>query len=191
MLSYAVLLLNNSESSEETSVQTAPPVQETEKSTVPEETVKKEEQKDPAQLRSQALNELSESVRYFESCGVLSRGYEGCSFSFSEEITSRYEVNEDAVDDGFIISLRLKNTEDDLHCSLIVYSSSGDHIARSADGNRNDGCFPENFMNKGAVTELYHATDHIEGNPAPSGAIAENERHTAQTAKPQDSLSGL
>lgn len=190
MLSYAVILLSSSEST-----QVSAPAAVADEKPAPQVEQEKPQASvvriDPVKLRKQALNELASSIRYFEACGVLSRGYEGCHFAFSKVVTDRYEVTEDAVDDGFIISFKLKNSEEDSSCSLMSYSSSGDHLSHGADGRISDSCFPEDFLSDGSVSQLHHATDHVEGKPAPSGAIAENGRQTAQATKPQDSLTSL
>ena len=104
-----------------------------------------EQTPDPfVQAKETAMGEFFESISYYSTCGALNRGYEGCRFSFSEAVTSLYNVDAEASDDGFILSLKLINPQQDRTCASISYSSSGELVAFDEQGNRTEQqCFLE------------------------------------------------
>lgn len=136
MLSYASLMLGCASSHEESAQNAAAP--EVDDSAI----IDDEHQDDAVELRSQAIAELLSAESYFRDCGSLNKGFEGCAFKFSADLTGRYEVSETAADDGFAVSLSLKDAAADHECAVLRTDSSGLHEAFDAEGKENSGCWP-------------------------------------------------
>lgn len=104
--------------------------------------IEEEKPDDSAALRVLAVDELKAAESYYRDCGALNKGFEGCVFKFSPDLLARYEMSETAADDGFAVSMRLKDPAQDPKCTLLKTDSSGLHEAFDSEGKENLECWP-------------------------------------------------
>ena len=68
---------------------------------------------EPLKLRALAFAELDEAAAFFEDCGSINKGFAGCNFAFSDEVSRYYEGIAQAADDGFAVTLKAREGNPD------------------------------------------------------------------------------
>ncbi|MCR5536851.1 MAG: hypothetical protein K6F05_05490 [Succinivibrio sp.] len=106
------------------------------------------------QAKVAAIDEFFESISFYNLCGSLNKGYEGCRFKYSDAVTSLYNVEAEASDDGFILNLKLIDPQKDTTCTAMSYSSSGDLFSYDEQGNHTEQqCFLEVDKSRAGVVQ--------------------------------------
>ncbi len=126
--------------------------------------------------RAQAMRELEDGARFFRACGSINQGFEGCSYSFSNEVAAFFDSEIEAADDGFSIVLKAKDLQKEDLCVRFSITSQSDLVGSDAAGRPHQECTFKSRPSFG----LNRVTDHLQGNPAPSGrarVIAEVADH--------------
>ncbi|MDY6322293.1 MAG: hypothetical protein SPL30_05205 [Succinivibrio sp.] len=99
---------------------------------------------EPLKLRALAFAELDEAAAFFEDCGSINKGFAGCNFAFSDEVSRYYEGIAQAADDGFAVTLKAREGNPDRErCEVLELDSSGARRALDSQGKMTDGCWPE------------------------------------------------
>lgn len=119
------------------------------------------------EIRTIALKEVYQAIRYMQTCGALDKGYDNCTVSLSEQAKPYFTMVLDTATDGF--TLRFNATENNSDtCKVFETDSDGSVKALNAKGELDPSCSEAIDKTLKQFT-ISRDTDANDGQLAPSG----------------------